>query len=832
MNKIDVETKQILQGFVSEAEEHLAKVESFILKLEKVDETASAFDEIFRSVHSIKGATGMFGITGVEKLAHTSETFLNFIRDEGMKFDSEDVDLLLHVVELLKQMILKVKQSIASEEAVLADCEDLVDKKLIQKLESRTNQKKQGKKDTFMISEGLLTEFKSEAKENIEIAENCILNLDQEEYKESKEKYEELINELFRAIHSLKGSSSYLNFDRIAKLAHIFENEIDHFRKHGDLRISKEAIDLYLVVLDILKALLPGEDRTISDHEYDKVYSLLKMHLANLRNPDPSPIKLKEHVASHENEISEDDVFLDQMEQFTSTLNYFCEQIKIAQLSIDQLKAVSRIVISIKNTLNFKNQKELVQQVTEHQVQLKAAINAEDISSAQKHIQDVAMIVSAFVKSFKDSLLQEAKSESEFASPVFKSKSGTAESSKENKTIRVEQTLLDTFINSVGELIVVKNTIEQILRNMESQGDIKNEYFKHLREATKGIIHISEEMQRNTMKMRMIPVKNLFQKFPRLVRDVTRKNGKLVELHFEGEETEIDKGIAEEITDPLVHMVRNSLDHGLEIAADRLANGKLETGRIILKAKHEGNFIVLEVVDDGRGIDPKKVMRKAIEKKMISEAQAEVMSDQQLIALIFEPGFSTAEAVTDISGRGVGMDVVMTNIKKVHGKVTVQSEVGKGCTIRLQLPLTMAVLDTLLVESANQIFAIPIQTIQETVKIKTEDFKSVAQQKVINIRGDIVGVQSLKTIFKIESKEPDDLSGDKAQIILIIRSGRERFGVAVDRVLRQEEVVVKPVPKYYEGIPGIAGASVLGDGRAILIVDSNKILDDKVHKAS
>jgi len=313
----------------------------------------------------------------------------------------------------------------------------------------------------------------------------------------------------------------------------------------------------------------------------------------------------------------------------------------------------------------------------------------------------------------------------------------------------------------------------------------------------------------------------VFQKFPRMVRDITRKNNKKVQIILQGEDTEIDKGIAEDLADPLVHIIRNAVDHGLETPDERKLAGKAETGTIILRATHEGNFIIIEILDDGRGIDTEAVLNKAIEKGLIDVDHADSLTQEEICSFIFHPGFSTAQKITDISGRGVGMDVVMTNLKKLKGNVQVSSEPGQGTKVRLEVPLTLVLVDALLSQVADQTFAIPLEAIAETIKVQNSDIKLLMNKKVTTLRGEVVSVARLADLLGIthEQKNTED-----EQTLIILKHGNSKLGVVIDRILRKEEIVVKPLPDYLAAIPGLSGASILGDGRSILILEPAELI--------
>jgi two-component system chemotaxis sensor kinase CheA len=330
---------------------------------------------------------------------------------------------------------------------------------------------------------------------------------------------------------------------------------------------------------------------------------------------------------------------------------------------------------------------------------------------------------------------------------------------------------------------------------------------------------ISDDLQDTIMKVRMVPVQTVFSRFPRLVRDLSRKSGKQVELITEGEETELDKSVVEVIGDPLVHLIRNSVDHGIESEEDRLRAGKRGEGRVWLRAYHRGNSVAIEIEDDGKGIDPEKMREVAVRKGVITPEEAKSLDDREALELIFAPGFSTAEKITDISGRGVGMDVVRTNIKNLKGSVSIFSEVGKGTRFTLSLPLTLAIIDALMVRVAEQTFAIPLDAVSETTKIEARRLTDVNNRKAVTIRGEVLGVIDLRELLEMSPLEesPEILS------VLVIHDNDRRLGIVVDRLLERQEVVIKSLGAYLGDLKGLSGATIMGDGSVVLILDPHEI---------
>ena len=392
---------------------------------------------------------------------------------------------------------------------------------------------------------------------------------------------------------------------------------------------------------------------------------------------------------------------------------------------------------------------------------------------------------------------------------------------KASSTIRVDHHKLDHLMNVIGELIINRNRYAMLARALEEGQEDVHVVAQQLTETTYAMARISDDLQDTIMKVRMVPVQTVFSRFPRLVRDLSRKSGKQVELIMEGEETEFDKSVVEEIGDPLVHLVRNAVDHGLEDEETRIAAGKKPKGHVWLRAYHKGNSVAIEVEDDGRGMDPEKLKAVAIRKGVITQEEANAMDDREALDLIFAPGFSSAEKVTDISGRGVGMDVVKTNIKNLKGSVNTQSEVGKGSKLTLTLPLTLAIIDALMVQVGGDTFAIPLDAVSETTKIEVEKLSDVNNRKAVTLRGEVLGIVELAELLDM----PQSMDEREVLPMVVIQDNDRRLGLVVDRLLERQEIVIKPLGQYLNNfnLKGLSGATIMGDGSVVLILDPHEI---------
>jgi two-component system chemotaxis sensor kinase CheA len=398
---------------------------------------------------------------------------------------------------------------------------------------------------------------------------------------------------------------------------------------------------------------------------------------------------------------------------------------------------------------------------------------------------------------------------------------GQAPPQKGATTIRVDHEKLDHLMNLIGELIINRNRYTMIARALAEGQENVPDIAQQLTETTYAMARISDDLQDTIMKVRMVPVHTVFSRFPRLVRDLSRKSGKQVELITEGEETELDKSVGEEIGDPLVHLIRNSLDHGLESEEERIAAGKNPKGHVWLRAYHKGNSVAIEVEDDGRGIDPEKMRLVGVKKGLVTAEEAKLLDDRQAVDLIFAPGFSSAEKITDVSGRGVGMDVVKTNIKNLKGNIQINTEPGRGTRFTLTLPLTLAIIDALMVQVGKDVYAIPLDAVSETTKIEVERLSEVNHRKALTLRGEVLGIIDLSELLEL----PPNPDQREILPVVIIHDNDRRLGIVVDRLLERQEIVIKPLGQYLNTfeIRGISGATIMGDGSVVLILDPHEV---------
>ncbi|WP_181230042.1 chemotaxis histidine kinase/response regulator CheAY2 [Helicobacter pylori] len=624
----------------------------------------------------------------------------------------------------------------------------------------------------------------------------------------------DLLNRIFRVAHTIKGSSSFLNLNILTHLTHNMEDVLNRARK-GEIKITPDIMDVVLRSIDLMKTLLVTIRDTGSDTNNGKeneieeaVKQLQAITSQNLEGAKETsgtkeaPQKENKEEAKEENK--ENKAKAPTTENPASD-NPLADEpdLDYANMSAEEVEA------EIERLLNKRQEAD-----KERRAQKKQEAKPKQEEQA-KPKQEVAPTKEA------------PKTETPKA-PKTETKAKVKADTEENKapsigveqTVRVDVRRLDHLMNLIGELVLGKNRLIRIYSDVEERYD-GEKFLEELNQVVSSISAVTTDLQLAVMKTRMQPVGKVFNKFPRMVRDLSRELGKSIELIIEGEETELDKSIVEEIGDPLIHIIRNSCDHGIEPLEERRRLNKPETGKVQLSAYNEGNHIVIKISDDGKGLDPVMLKEKAIEKGVISERDAEGMSDREAFNLIFKPGFSTAKVVSNVSGRGVGMDVVKTNIEKLNGIIEIDSEVGVGTTQKLKIPLTLAIIQALLVGVQEEYYAIPLSSVLETVRISQDEIYTVDGKSVLRLRDEVLSLVRLSDIFKVDAI----LESNSDVYVVIIGLADQKIGVIVDYLIGQEEVVIKSLGYYLKNTRGIAGATVRGDGKITLIVDVGAMMD-------
>ncbi len=614
----------------------------------------------------------------------------------------------------------------------------------------------------------------------------------------------DLLNRIFRVAHTIKGSSSFLNLNILTHLTHNMEDVLNRARK-GEIKITPDIMDVVLRSIDLMKTLLVTIRDTGSDTNNGKeneieeaVKQLQAITSQNLEGAkETSGAKeapQKENKEEAKGEIKENKAKAPTAENSASD-NPLADEpdLDYANMSAEEVEA------EIERLLNKRQE-------------------ADKERRAQKK-QEAKQEVTPTKETPKTETPKAPKTETK-AKAKADTEENKAPSIGVEQTVRVDVRRLDHLMNLIGELVLGKNRLIRIYSDVEERYD-GEKFLEELNQVVSSISAVTTDLQLAVMKTRMQPVGKVFNKFPRMVRDLSRELGKSIELIIEGEETELDKSIVEEIGDPLIHIIRNSCDHGIEPLEERRRLNKPETGKVQLSAYNEGNHIVIKISDDGKGLDPVMLKEKAIEKGVISERDAEGMSDREAFNLIFKPGFSTAKVVSNVSGRGVGMDVVKTNIEKLNGIIEIDSEVGVGTTQKLKIPLTLAIIQALLVGVQEEYYAIPLSSVLETVRISQDEIYTVDGKSVLRLRDEVLSLVRLSDIFKVNAI----LESNSDVYVVIIGLADQKIGVIVDYLIGQEEVVIKSLGYYLKNTRGIAGATVRGDGKITLIVDVGAMMD-------
>lgn len=650
--------------------------------------------------------------------------------------------------------------------------------------------------DYSLLNDPEMTEiFESFVIETQEILEK--LNTDLVKL-ESDPENTNLLNEIFRSFHTIKGTAGFLGLVKMQSLTHKLEDILNKLRK-SEIKIDSQLMDVIL-------------------RGYDKLIELLSV-IENNKNED---LDIELILTDLTNKLS-------QIEFGNLETN-----VENKKAEIDEQK----LVVITKETIDNLSEAEIEKAFIENNKKLKAQksnglaislfpnINSQSQDSSNK-ISDNVLINDFSTYDKKNISLNETsknlKQKDQSNNNIEKSKSNSEVNSQKSvveQTIRVDVERLDDLLNLISELVLGRNRLTQLNQ------DVLNEYegteiAKNLTDTTRQIDLLTTELQLAVMRTRMIKIGKVFNKFPRLVRDLSKETKKEIQLVIKGEETELDKTLIEEINDPLVHLIRNSVDHGIELPEERIKIGKNPIGTITLSAEHEGNHIIISIEDDGKGINHEVIINKAISKGLIAKEKAVDLSEQEIYNFIFAPGFSTAEKVTNVSGRGVGMDVVKTNVTKLRGIIDIESQLGKGTKIFIKLPLTLAIIQGLLVKIVGETIVIPLNSVIEIVKLPKDEIYFINSVECIKLRDRVL---PLINIDKLLYHSDTQLKDDNYQFIVVVGIAEKRYGIKVDSLVGQKEIVIKSLGKYLSNINGIAGSTIMGDGKVVMIVDIAEII--------
>ena len=781
---LDPNNEELLKDFFAEAEQQVEQLESNILVIESDPSNKDAIDEIFRAAHTLKGGSATVEMMELSHFTHSVEDVLDEIRSDKLKIDEEVVDLLLTSIDVIKAMLEERQNGSVYEENI-----DII----LNKLNSYLN--KTEKQTTSINKESVSSTKKPVVFESAVSAPKSTSS--------SGLKYPELTEEDFAELKTACEANQKLwcvgvKFDE--------ENPMN----------SVGGIQVFAALKTVANVLrtIPDFDALYEDQFYENVF----YYIATQATAD---------------EI-EDVAFLSDVTLITDA----------QELTEESILNIATVQVPVQQpTIVQKNEKP-------------------EVSNQTK------------IENINTQIIQNSLSNSE--ENVTKKSEQKKESSNhsQNAILRVDAKRVDNLLNLVSEAVIIKATFNQLalqftnnasmfqnsevefkdklhslfeklpsyfekMQNGTSANEIKKEILKEygslssifdvyeteqkniltkFRSNTQNLGTISSELQEGVMKIRMVPINQIFSRFPRVVRDLQKDLNKKINLVIEGEDTELDKSVVEDLLDPIMHCVRNSVDHGIELPSERIAAGKPETGTILLRASNEGNMIVIEIKDDGKGIDVEKIRAKAVERGLIHPNKN--INEQDAFQLIMQPGFSTAEKISNISGRGVGLDVVKTMITNLKGSISVSSVKGSGTTFTIKIPLTLAIIQGLLVRVGKEIYSIPISNVIESQCIRMDEISFLDNYEIMNLRNEVISVLRLSRLFNIK----DSVQSDECYIV-IVGTQEKKIGVMVDSLIGEEDVVIKPLRDQFTNSPGIAGASILGDGSVSLIIDVSQLLE-------
>ncbi|OTW85794.1 chemotaxis protein CheA [Bacillus thuringiensis serovar cameroun] len=653
----------------------------------------------------------------------------------------------------------------------------------------------------------LLNIFFEESEEHLQSLNENVLTLEQNPADM------DVVGEIFRSAHTFKGMSASMEFAEMADLTHKMENVLDEIR-HGNIVVNADIIDVIFECIDNLEKMVAdvqqggmGNIDVVSTKQ--KLEALLHGNVVT-----PTEHIEQDHIGNDGGVSHEVHITVEQQAILKAVRAIMCIEalqnvgnIQKTVPSIEEIEADAfgfEFTVFMDTDYNVEELKQVVLHISEiEKVEVKQGHTSQEAVQIEKMIQSsaVAQVVSPV----------EAPKQPANTTPA-KSTVKTKNAKVENRSIRVQLEKIETLMNMFEESVIERGRIDELAQTIQNK-----ELIEHLNR----LGDISKDIQNVLLNMRMVPIETVFNRFPRMVRMLAKDLGKKIDLQITGETTEVDKIVIDEIGDPLVHLIRNAIDHGVETVEKRHDAGKNETGTIKLEAFHSGNHVVIQITDDGNGINKGKVLEKAIKNGVVTEADANRLTDREVFDLIFQPGFSTAEVVSDLSGRGVGLDVVKHTIHSLGGHLIIDSEEGKGSTFRIELPLTLSIIQSMLVQTNDKRYALPLGNIVEAIRIKREDIQSLQGKDVLNYRNQIIEVKHLSTVFGEKTVDEAFASYDGQMVpVLIVRNTHRSYGLIVNTIIGQREIVLKSLGDFFaESSNYFSGATILGDGRVVLILN-------------
>ncbi|MGE6362554.1 chemotaxis protein CheW [Bacillus paramycoides] len=654
----------------------------------------------------------------------------------------------------------------------------------------------------------LLNIFFEEAEEHLQSLNENVLNLEQNPADM------DVVGEIFRSAHTFKGMSASMEFTEMADLTHKMENVLDEIR-HGNMMVNANIIDVIFECIDNLEKMVAdvqqggmGNIDVVSTKH--KLEALLNGNVeSSMEHTELSSIN-NDDTVSHEVYIT-----VEQQAILKAVRAIMCiealQNLGSIQKTVPSIEEIEADAFGFEFTVYMDTDRsvEELKQVVLHVSEIEKVEVKQGNYIAQEVVQVEETILPIAATQHESSL--EASTQPASTTSA-KSTTKTKNAKVENRSIRVQLEKIERLMNMFEESVIERGRIDELAETIQNK-----ELIEHLNR----LGDISKDIQNVLLNMRMVPIETVFNRFPRMVRMLAKDLGKKIDLQIKGEDTEVDKIVIDEIGDPLVHLIRNAIDHGVETVEKRRDAGKNETGTIKLEAFHSGNHVVIQITDDGNGIHKGKVLEKAIKNGVVTEAEANKLSDREVFDLIFQPGFSTAEVVSDLSGRGVGLDVVKHTIHSLGGHLIIDSEEGKGSTFRIELPLTLSIIQSMLIQTNDKRYALPLGNIVEAIRIKKEDIQSLQGKDVLNYRNQIIEVKHLSTVFGENTVDEAFASYDSQMVpVLIVRNTHRSYGLIVNTIIGQREIVLKSLGDFFaESSNYFSGATILGDGRVVLILN-------------
>lgn len=659
----------------------------------------------------------------------------------------------------------------------------------------------------------LLNIFFEESEEHLQSLNENVLTLEQNPADM------DVVGEIFRSAHTFKGMSASMEFTEMADLTHKMENVLDEIR-HGNIFVNAEIIDVIFECIDNLEKMVADVQQGGMGN-IDVVATKQKLEALLNGNIEIPTEHIEQKTINNDDAVSHEvHITVEQQAILKAVRAIMCiealQNVGNVQKTVPSIEEIEADAFGFEFTvfMDTDQSEEELKQVVLHvseieKVEVKQGHTSKEVVSKELGTQEAVqedIQAATHVESTKEVSKQPAS-----ATPA-KSTAKTKNGKVENRSIRVQLEKIERLMNMFEESVIERGRIDELAQAIQNK-----ELIEHLNR----LGDISKDIQNVLLNMRMVPIETVFNRFPRMVRMLAKDLGKKIDLQITGEDTEVDKIVIDEIGDPLVHLIRNAIDHGVETVEQRRDAGKNETGTIKLEAFHSGNHVVIQITDDGNGIHKGKVLEKAIKNGVVTESEANKLTDREVFDLIFQPGFSTAEVVSDLSGRGVGLDVVKHTIHSLGGHLIIDSEEGKGSTFRIELPLTLSIIQSMLVQTNDKRYAFPLGNIVEAIRIKREDIQSLQGKDVLNYRNQIIEVKHLSTVFGEKTVDEAFASYDGQMVpVLIVRNTHRSYGLIVNTIIGQREIVLKSLGDFFaESSNYFSGATILGDGRVVLILN-------------